>query len=84
MKIYKSIKIEIEISGENLNKEFFDAIKVALKPDDIGLTDTKISYRVDPKYLLIMIESIRNVDSIRATLNDIFRCLRVLVDTLGT
>jgi len=80
--MYKAIKISLKIRGENLKREDLNAIKKALKPDDVGLAHTSIKYDTSKGYLEIFIETSRSIDSLRGTLNDLLRCLKTALNIL--
>jgi len=82
---YREININIIIKDESKERKFFNTLVKSLKPDDIGINETtNITYKTHEKYLEIIINTNAKIESVQATLNDIIRCLRSVLDTLNS
>ena len=76
--------MEAELSLEYPTPEFAESMKKALEPDNkVTTREMRIFARVRGKGLSVHIDGCRRIETLEATVQDVFRCIRAAEESLA-
>jgi len=76
--------MEAELSLEYPTPEFADSIMKALEPDNkLATQEMRISTSVRGKRLKVHIDCCKRIETLEATVQDVFRCIRAAEESLA-
>jgi tRNA threonylcarbamoyladenosine modification (KEOPS) complex Pcc1 subunit len=76
--------LEAELSLEYPTPEFAQSIMKALEPDNTLTTrEMRISTSVHGKRLNVRIDGCKRIETLEATVQDVFRCIRAAEESLS-
>jgi tRNA threonylcarbamoyladenosine modification (KEOPS) complex Pcc1 subunit len=76
--------LEAELSIEYPTPEFAESIKKALEPDNkLSRHEMRISTSVRGKRLNVRIDRCKKIETLEATVQDVFRCIRAAEESLA-